>query len=1586
MSTKSRVTALDPTYLEQSGLDPQQLQKEIDAAVKQATAQTQIAPPPSTSSSPAAPSPPTSSPSAAPSYSYNAPPDAAPPPQTSDKPAPQKPEPWKLDPTYLEQSGLDPQQLVKRIEAAVRSVMPPAPPPTSKSQQTSAGRRPSILDIISKLDPTTADPSTVQNVLDVSKMLQLTLWTSGGQPTGGSDRDYTKGWGLLGSPQSVGQQSNVGGARVGAVPADYLLDQRNPVNVVSRLSDAYASLKEELEKTVSKFSDVLQFSGGGIDVSKELKEKTDRYSRALDELKSLPDVEKALRDKFGGYVAVSGGQVDLAPELKKSVQRLGEFSSAYDSIMYEYKAAVDDIIKRYGLQRDKDGRLVVPPDVYGQVKAELEAVDKKYGEALDKLYAGYGDLFNRRVVDGRVVYELKPEVQAALVLQGQVAEAVKDLAAAQQKALQDVLNKYSDVLTYDPKTGRVAPSRELEEMLNRHAQAAQEVGKLIGAMSTVAGMIPTFAQQLPVITVKFQTYDKTQNKWVETGGETPIYVRDEKMREEIRRWMEQNKDKVKVAAFYDANRPVVYVYNDRDEGYIINPATGEARRAKGVSGMVDDTAKALWYKSLTDEEKKELEQYYKLQWEKEQTKQTLQSLPPVVREIYGALITAGQYAPISSSADIIIRAVLGQENPLAGAKKIHAQAEAVKEVSPLAYDVGTGVGLGGMVGLAAESILARGAAKLAAQGAKNVVEDISKFALVKKPEFPVTSPIQHVQQTAKIPAALQTAVAGLREAAVPMAVSGAAFGGLEGVKSYLETGKVDASRVIEAAAFGSLMGALPLTKTQALAALGAGAGAVAGSSLIRGYDLPTSLAVGESAGLLALVGGGLKELSGTKTPGAKAPEVKITDFAAVVEPRERPAPRVDLSAVDLSKKLSSAVGNVVADVVSGRVSVEEANLRLGAFRDAVPDKALFDKILQSYKSAELPKAPALDFVSAAKKAAEVASAAESGKLPEYRAFVELADLRASVADKARFDRLFGAKLREYGEQYVNWLLNSGLDKPSAVLNLRVYEAVLGRRLIERYVPDYGKVLAEIEAKLSQLRPVSPREAPAVRLTPEEVSARVKSLFDDVVEGRMDWFKASEELYKMWRDAPPEVRADLEAALNQLNRVYGEKYGVTLEPWRPSLLESALRRAELFAADVRAAVENVLRSFRQRLERGEAARLYEEAIDAVNKFRAGEIGLEEARRRLLDLAKKAERVDKELGETFKKKADELGRAEEKPPEKPPQKQPELRLPDEREAEWIRRAEEDWRRRMERRKEEGSGRGQQQLLLLEKERPEARMRAKQMRRGWTPLERPTRVAKQGTQMSEYGRRSVLELSKERPTASETVLQMGDRQGLVQGVKEGVETEAALASDVRQSVETALRQVLTPEVRSSLVRALEVRANAIPEAALAPEIRHALRQAQEFGRRLAELDALLKSPRVVQLLLRKEPPEEERRTAIPLMRPTLQAETPPQYTEPPTYTPKTPEYVLQYEPTPVPTSTTPTTAEVATPTYTPVTVPKISEVPAVDVPTVPTYETTPVPQPEPLPPGWWRLLPPSLFTEDAKEGAYKVQAGKRQILALA
>jgi len=247
---------------------------------------------------------------------------------------------------------------------------------------------------------------------------------------------------------------------------------------------------------------------------------------------------------------------------------------------------------------------------------------------------------------------------------------------------------------------------------------------------------------------------------------------------------------------------------------------------------------------------------------------------------------------------------------------------------------------------------------------------------------------------------------------------------------------------------------------------------------------------------------------------------------------------------------------------------------------------------------------------------------------------------------------------------------------------------------------------------------------------------------------------------------------------------------------------------------------------------------------------------------------------------------------------------------------------------------------------------------------------------------------EFGRVRSAAGEAVLrtQLGARQELMQEVKEGIKAEAVQMPELRQggpAAETAPRQVLAPEVRSALVQALEVRAEAIPEYALTPEIRQVLREMQLIRQKLAEINELLKTPQGVMQLVREELPERKQRFVIPTVLLTLQAET-PQYVKPWTRTLKTPEDEPKYSPPLLTTATTPTAVTIPSPpTYTPVTVPKISEVPTVDVPSVPTYDTGVYKR---LPSGWWRLLPPSMFVEDAREGAYRVQEGKRQILALA
>ena len=1149
----------------------------------------------------------------------------------------------QLDPTYLEQTGLDPQQVWKSINTETKrqtsqqqprqnQPQAPQPPPRSQPQSNSAK------DLASKLDPTAIwnNNTNVEDVYRQMKANQLRAWTSGGSPGstgGGSGSTRSPGQPNISPPPPPSEK---------LIPVDYLLGPRNPENMLKNLQIAIQQYQEQLNKTIEKHANVVKLSGNKVDMSDKLKEMVDRYKAALDELKRTQNLEETLKRKYGNNVVISRDgdkvAVDLAPNLKSTIQKVNSFASKYNTIMQSYKAAVSDLAKRYDLNFDQDGRLLITdPHKYSKVMAELDAINSKYGNMLDNLFGRYRDLFNVRVVDGRQVYEFKPEVQAALVLQQDLEETTSTLNQSAQLKVQDILNRYGDVLTYDPNTRTIKPSSTFATMLNEYNTAVAEISKISDMLSRLGGMAQTVAQQAPIFTVELYAYNKGSNEFVKTGIMQPVHIADPKKREEVLSWLSrQNKDDVVVFAPYDPNKPWVYMYNKHTgEGYMINTATGRVLYSPNAAkDFAEGHGQALWHRALTPEERRKLEEYHKMLAQKEETKQWLLNLPPLVRNAAGGFIALSQYAMISPAVEVLVRTLRGDEDPLAGLKKQHAMLEAVREVTPGAYYAATAGGAAALFGLGVESLLARGAAKLGLQSAK----DAAKYAAIKTPAPTTTAQLLDALRSSPT---LKAIAVGLKDAAVPMTLGAAAFGGIEGVKSYLETGRVDASRALTGAAFGSLIGAFPITRAQALAGLGIGAGAAAGSHFIRGYDLPTSLTVGESAGQLALIIPGLWGLSSAKTPNVGAPGADII----TVKPRWRTAPSADLPSTDFAKKLHSAIGNTVADLISGRITVEEANLRLGAFRDAVSDKALFDRILQSYKTLlEPPKmTPKLDFAAAASRAAKLVQAADSGSMPGHRAFIELADLRASVANKARFDRIFGSKLKEYGEHYIQWIVNSGLDKPSAVLQLARYEGVLGRQFIEKYVPDYGKVLADIEAKLSQLRPVSPREAPAVKPTPEDVYARVRSLFDDVVEGRMDWFRASEELYKIWRDASPDVRADLEVALNVLNKLYGEKYGVTLEPWRPSLLEAALRKAELFATDIRTAVRSIEefldpRRLASRWRYARTSMLDDELHNIADLFIGRrKIGLDEAKRMLADLANKYEKLGmEEMSKTIREK--------------------------------------------------------------------------------------------------------------------------------------------------------------------------------------------------------------------------------------------------------------------------------------------------------------------------------------------------------------
>jgi hypothetical protein len=186
---------------------------------------------------------------------------------------------------------------------------------------------------------------------------------------------------------------------------------------------------------------------------------------------------------------------------------------------------------------------------------------------------------------------------------------------------------------------------------------------------------------------------------------------------------------------------------------------------------------------------------------------------------------------------------------------------------------------------------------------------------------------------------------------------------------------------------------------------------------------------------------------------------------------------------------------------------------------------------------------------------------------------------------------------------------------------------------------------------------------------------------------------------------------------------------------------------------------------------------------------------------------------------------------------------------------------------------------------------------------------------------------------------------------------------------------QQLVTPEARSALVQALRTRAR---EADTTTDLTAPMTTA-------ATAIKLKKPTTLYTITAREVEKPETRRRIIPLSLLMLQTET-PQYAEPPTRTPEPFGDILKYSPPLLTTTATPTAANVPSPlTYPPVTVPKIGEVPTADVPTVPSREAPP--PAESLPRRWWRLLPPHIFFSDRTgEGAYRVQEGKKQILALA
>jgi hypothetical protein len=311
----------------------------------------------------------------------------------------------------------------------------------------------------------------------------------------------------------------------------------------------------------------------------------------------------------------------------------------------------------------------------------------------------------------------------------------------------------------------------------------------------------------PLLTVRFQIYDKSQNRWVETGDPVPIYIRDAKLLEEIQNWMKQNKE-VKYAALYDPQKPVVLLYNDRDEGYIIFPSTGVVRRARGVSGMVNDFAYGVQYKSLTDAERKELANWVDIQ----QRKQEIEQMPPGLRELYAAMLGAGNFAVVTPALDVLARWIR-REDPTRGLEEFRRQAQAASQAAPWAYWAGWGTGLGGVAGLTAEALMARGAAL----GASGVGRQL---------------------------------LAGLRTSAKPAAV-GAGIGAVAGATEGALTGRDPFAEASKFGSLGLMAGLGGVTREQLISA--GLLGGFVGASTARRYGVEKGVEAGTAAFSLPLI-------------------------------------------------------------------------------------------------------------------------------------------------------------------------------------------------------------------------------------------------------------------------------------------------------------------------------------------------------------------------------------------------------------------------------------------------------------------------------------------------------------------------------------------------------------------------------------------------------------------------------------------------------------------------------------------------------------------------------------------------------------
>jgi hypothetical protein len=414
----------------------------------------------------------------------------------------------------------------------------------------------------------------------------------------------------------------------------------------------------------------------------------------------------------------------------------------------------------------------------------------------------------------------------------------------------------------------------------------------------------------------------------------------------------------------------------------------------------------------------------------------------------------------------------------------------------------------------------------------------------------------------------------------------------------------------------------------------------------------------------------------------------------------------------------------------------------------------------------------------------------------------------------------------------------------------------------------------------------------------------------------------------------------------------------------------------------------------------------EALRLGQEVKWGRMALEEAGRRFAQRAdyygKIAETLFPRVADAFRERA-ELMKAFFKDRDRveelirmAEEKKAEEKLPDQRDVEMLRRAEEEWQRRAR----EGGGRGtesgRQQLLLLEKPQrrleperlPDLARRLEELRqRSPNAFDAAWRIAFSGRDPEVVSRyrglfsreelEEILKLADEveplarlyRAAAELSTYPLPVRDRLVRRIAEkyGADEEflKKIAADLPQTSQGGWLDVYFKQVVDVVNRHLfaNVHTPTTTSDIATPKPHEPTRPVTDRDRTTRDRARII--PATTHPPTTAEPPRQDEFTG-----------TTPEYTS---YPP--PEYPTAYPPPDVYTTTTFTPTTYTTPypppEQVPIETPSVTTVPSYDVP---SYEV------RPLPFGWWRTLPPSLFAERDRQGAYAAQAGRRQILALA